>query len=93
MANDTPVWFVEEQMRLFEHPSTSLRLLMRDTVESDAAMMSRTLFAAAHGTVLFGVEERMISVPRTLIEESIENFVRLNCDGLLRRSHSRKGEG
>lgn len=90
MANDRPVptWFVEQQMRLFEHPSEPLRLLMNEADDRDVAMTSRTLFAAVHGVVLFGVEERMISVPGILLEQSIENLVRLSCEGLLRRSRS-----
>ena len=94
MENDKPVptWFVEEQMRLFEHPSAPLRLLMSEAKEPDVAMMSRTLFAAAHGVVLFGIEERMISVPAALLERSIENFVRLTCEGLLQRRRSCKGK-
>jgi Tetracyclin repressor-like, C-terminal domain len=94
MANEKPVptWFVEEQMRLFEHPSAPLRLLMSEAEEPDVAMMSRTLFAAVHGVVLFGIEERMISVPVGLLEQSIENFVRLTCEGLLQRRRPRKGK-
>ena len=90
MANDKPVptWFVDEQMRLFEHPSAPLRLLMSEAEESDVALMSRTLFAAVHGIVVFGVEERMISVPRPLLEKSIADFVRLSCDGVLQRYRS-----
>jgi AcrR family transcriptional regulator len=95
IANEKPVptWFTEEQMRLFEHPSAPLRLLMSEAKEPDVAMMSRTLFAAVHGVVLFGIEERMISVPAPLLEQSIENFVHLTCDGLLRKRRSRKGKG
>jgi AcrR family transcriptional regulator len=94
MANEKPVptWFVEEQMHLFEHPSAPLRLLMSDGDEPDVAMMSRTLFAAVHGVVLFGIEERMISVPAALLEQSIENFVRLSCEGLLQRRRPRKAK-
>jgi AcrR family transcriptional regulator len=94
MANEKPVptWFAEEQMRLFEHPSAPLRLLMSGAEEPDVTMMSRTLFAAVHGVVLFGIEERMISVPAGLLEQSIENFVRVTCEGLLRRRRSRRGK-
>lgn len=80
-----PTWFVDEQMCFFEHPSAPLRLLMSEAEEPDVAMMSRTLFAAVHGIVLFGVKERMTLVPRPLLEKSIADFVRLNCDGLLQR--------
>jgi AcrR family transcriptional regulator len=94
MANEKPVptWFAEEQIRLFEHPSAPLRLLMREAKGAEVAMMSRTLFAAVHGVVLFGIEERMISVPAPLLEQSIENFVRLTCEGLLQRRRHRKGK-
>jgi hypothetical protein len=45
MANGKPVptWFVEEQMRLFEHLSAPLRLLMSEAEEPDVAMMSHAL--------------------------------------------------
>jgi AcrR family transcriptional regulator len=85
MADGKPVpaWVIEEQMRLFEHASAPLRVLMGEAAESDVAMMSRTMFAAVHGIVLFGVEQKMISVPGASLEQSIEVFVRLNCAGLV----------
>jgi AcrR family transcriptional regulator len=90
MADGKPVpgWLIEQQMNLFEHPSAPLRMLIGPGSESEVAMMSRILFAAVHGIVLFGVEERMISVPGSLLEQNIENFVRLSCAGLLVRSES-----
>jgi AcrR family transcriptional regulator len=92
MANDKPVplWFVEEQMRLFEHPLSPLRLLMSKAEEAAVLMMSRTLFAAVHGIVVFGIEERMISVPRVSLEQSIANFVRISCSGLSQQRQIQK---
>jgi AcrR family transcriptional regulator len=90
MAEGKPIpsWFIEQQMRLFEHPSAPLRMLIGPESESEVAMMSRVLFAAVHGIVLFGVEERLISVPGDVLEQRLENFVRLSCVGLLVRSES-----
>jgi AcrR family transcriptional regulator len=91
-AKPPPVWFIEEQMRLFEHASAPLRLLMKEASNSEVLMMSRTLFAAVHGIVLFGVEQKMISVPPASLELSIEKFVRLSCAGLVHGSSSLKAQ-
>jgi hypothetical protein len=65
---------------------------MKEASNSEVLMMSRTVFAAVHGIVLFGVEQKMISVPPPSLEPSIEKFVRLYCAGLPRGSSSRKAQ-
>ena len=89
-AKPPPAWSIEEQMRLFEHASAPLRLLMKEASNSEVLMMSRTVFAAVHGIVLLGVEQKMISVPPASLERSIEKFVRLSCAGLVHAGSSRK---
>jgi AcrR family transcriptional regulator len=89
-AKPPPAWVIEEQMRLFEHASVPLRLLMEEAANSEVLMMSRTLFAAVHGIVLLGVGQKMISVPPPSLELSIEKFVRLCCAGLVHGNSSRK---
>jgi hypothetical protein len=50
--------------------------------DKEVLMMSRTLFAAVHGVVLFGVEGKMISVPHEALEQAVEQFVRVACVGV-----------
>jgi len=73
------------------HPRP-LRLLMKEASNSEVLVMSRTVFAAVHGIVLLGVEQKMISVPPASLELSIEKFVRLSCAGLVHGSSSRKAQ-
>lgn len=84
MSNGKPVpdWMIEEQMRLFDHLRTPLRLILPAAGDGQIDLMSRTLFAAVHGVVLFGVDEKMIAVRSDDLEAAIEHFVRLICAGL-----------
>jgi AcrR family transcriptional regulator len=77
-----PDWAIEEQMRLFDHAVTPLRVLTPKASDTEVLMMSRTLFAAVHGVVLFGVEGKMISVPHEALERTVAQFVRVACAGV-----------
>lgn len=85
MAGGRPVpsWAVDEQFRLFDHARLPLRRLMPDADEAQLELMSRTMFAAVHGIVLFGVDEKIIELPPPALEAQIDHFVRLTCAGLV----------
>ena len=46
------------------------------------ALLPRTLFAAVHGIVTIGLEERLVAVPLSALEAQIEWLVRATCRGL-----------
>ena len=83
-ARPVPAWAIDEHMRLFAHVAAPLRTLAPALDENDLALLARTLFAAVHGVVLLGVEQKTVAVPQDALEHEIEQFVRLVCLGLRR---------
>jgi AcrR family transcriptional regulator len=85
-----PAWVVDEETRLFVHAAAPLRVLAPEDDPKRLDLLARTLFAAVHGVVLFGLEERMIAVPSAAIEEAIMRLVRLTCAGLENEARPRR---
>ena len=81
-SRPVPAWAVEEQMRLFAHVAAPLRLLAPFVDDAELQLLARTLFAAVHGIVLLGVEQKTVAVPQEALEQKIEQLVRLVCAGL-----------
>ena len=81
-ARPVPAWAVEEHTRLFARVAAPLRLLTAPTNEAELLLLARTLFAAVHGVVLLGVEQKTVAVPQDALEQKIEQLVRLVCAGL-----------
>jgi len=77
-----PAWAIEEHMRLFAHVAPPLRALAPSLDATELALLSRTLFAAVHGVVLLGVEQKTVAVPQEALEQQIGQLVRLFCLGL-----------
>ena len=77
-----PAWAADDQLRLFRHVADPLALLVPDMDEAQQTLAARTLFAAVHGIVTLGLEERLVAVPLTALEAQIEWLVRAACRGL-----------
>jgi len=77
-----PAWAADDQLRLFPHVAAPLALLLPDMDEPRQTLAARTLFAAVHGIVTLGLEERLVAVPLTALEAQIEWLVRATCRGL-----------
>ncbi|MBS1183765.1 MAG: transcriptional regulator [Proteobacteria bacterium] len=77
-----PAWAADDQLRLFRHVAEPLALLVPDMDEPRQTLAARTLFAAVHGIVTLGLEERLVAVPLTALEAQIEWLVRATCRGL-----------
>lgn len=77
-----PAWAADDQLRLFRHVAEPLALLVPDFDETQQVLAARTLFAAVHGIVTIGLEERLVAVPLTALEAQIEWLVRATCRGL-----------
>lgn len=81
-ARPVPAWAIDEHMRLFAHVAAPLRALAPSLDPVELALLARTLFAAVHGVVLLGVEQKTVAVPQEALEQKIGQLVRLFCLGL-----------
>jgi AcrR family transcriptional regulator len=84
-----PDWAVAQQTTMFSHVLAPLRALRPAAAEQERVLLSRTLFAAVHGVVALGLDEKLVAVPRDELDRQVETLVRLVCDGLAGGSAAR----
>ena len=77
-----PEWAVSEQMDLFRHIYRPLAALFPDRPPAELGVTARSLFSAAHGMVLLGLEQKLIAVPVDALRQEIASIVRAMIDGL-----------
>jgi WHG domain-containing protein len=84
MAPEKPVpeWAVEEQMNLFRHIYHPLARLFPDWSKDELSITARSLFAAVHGMVSLGLEQKLIAVPVAALRDEIATIVKATIKGL-----------
>ena len=79
VASALPAWANEDQLRLFRHIAEPLSVTMPDLPPDALTVRARTLFAAVHGVVTLGLEERLVAVPLDRLESEIDWLTRAAC--------------
>jgi hypothetical protein len=74
-----PDWAAQDQLRLFRHIAEPLRVIFPDLDTIALTVRARTLFAAVHGIISIGLEERLIAVPIQKLADEIEWLTRAAC--------------
>jgi AcrR family transcriptional regulator len=84
MAPEKPVpeWAVEEQMSLFRHIYHPLAKLFPKWSKDELGITARSLFAAVHGMVSLGLEQKLIAVPVAALRDEIATIVKATIKGL-----------
>ena len=84
MAPGKPVpdWAISEQMDLFRHIYRPLAALLPNRSPAELGVTARSLFSAAHGMVLLGLEQKLIAVPVIELRKEIAIIVGAMIDGL-----------
>src|SRR3954447_9677752 len=84
MAPDKPVpeWAVEEQLNLFRHIYHPLAKLFPKWTADELGITARSLFAAVHGMVSLGLEQKLIAVPVAALRDEIATIVKAMVKGL-----------
>lgn len=80
IAGPLPPWQAEQQLRLFRHIAVPLGKISPELDEEAIAARARTLFAAVHGLVAVGLEERLISTPLDKLSDEIDWVLRTLCN-------------
>jgi AcrR family transcriptional regulator len=75
-----PEWAAQDQLRLFRHIALPLAAIMPNLDTISLTVRARTLFAAVHGIVTIGLEERLIAVPMQRLADEIAWLTRAACD-------------
>src|SRR6266404_3834902 len=81
-----PEWAISEQMDLFRHIYRPLAALFPNRSPAELGVTARSLFSAAHGMVLLGLEQKLIAVPVEALRKEIATIVRAMVDGMTARS-------
>jgi AcrR family transcriptional regulator len=77
-----PPWAIEEQMNLFSHIYHPLAKLFPKWTPEELGITARSLFAAVHGMVSLGLEQKLIAVPVAALRDEIAIIVRATMRGL-----------
>ncbi len=81
----TPHWFVADQDRLFLLLEEPLARLSPTASKRERALLARTLFSAVHGVVSLGLEEKIAPMPAKVLEQQLENIIRLFAAGFAKK--------
>jgi AcrR family transcriptional regulator len=82
---DVPTWYQTNLARLFAYIEAPLRQLAPGMPEKERALLARSMFSAVHGIVLIGLEEKLQSLPLTVIREQVVTMVTAMAKGLSAR--------
>ena len=77
-----PEWAIEEQMNLFRHIYHPLAKLFPTWSADELGITARSLFAAVHGMVSLGLEQKLIAVPVAALRDEIATIVKATIKGL-----------
>jgi AcrR family transcriptional regulator len=81
-ARPVPEWAVAEQMNLFRHIYRPLAKLFPKWTADELGITARSLFAAVHGMVSLGLEQKLIAVPVAALRDEIATIVKATIRGL-----------
>jgi AcrR family transcriptional regulator len=75
MPDGRPVtpWFAERQGIAFSHTDGSLAELTPQLANHDRALLARSLFAAVHGIVALGLDEKVATMPARVLQSQNKN--------------------
>ncbi len=79
LANPLPEWAAQDQLRLFRHIAEPLHVIFPGLDSLGLTVRARTLFAAVHGIITIGLEERLIAVPGRKLSDEIAWLTRAAC--------------
>jgi AcrR family transcriptional regulator len=81
---EVPTWYKTNLARLFAYIEAPLRQLAPGMADADRELLARSMFSAVHGIVLIGLEEKLQSLPLTVIREQVVTMVQATARGLAR---------
>ena len=81
-GRDVPTWYRANLHRLFDYIEQPLRQIAPTLDRPARALLARSLFSAVHGIVLIGLEEKLQSVPLTVLREQVTTMIEAFARGL-----------
>ena len=82
---DFPEWFADTQTRVFGRLEACLAPLLPELDAAALRARARALFAAVHGLVSLGIDDKLVGLPPSALDAELVAFIAIYVDGLSRR--------
>ena len=92
-GRDLPDWFAADQTRVFARLEASLATLLPELAADALRARARALFAAVHGLVRLGIDEKLVGLPPGAIDVELDAFVTTYVEGLCARVERGEAQG
>jgi AcrR family transcriptional regulator len=79
-----PDWYARQQEAAFSHIERPLGRLLPGLPAPERALLARSLFAAVHGMVVLGLDEKLAALPPGALHDQIATVVTAAARGLAR---------
>lgn len=86
-----PDWFAADQLRVFERLERRLAPVLPGAEADRLRARARALFAAVHGIVALGLDEKLVGLAPAALDAELEAFVKIYVDGLVRGAQGLSG--
>jgi AcrR family transcriptional regulator len=83
-----PQWYIDAQVPLFMLVEEPLREIRPDLDASQRALLARNVFAAVHGVVAFGLDEKLAAMPAPVLRDQLRQIVTALGSGLRQKTGS-----
>jgi AcrR family transcriptional regulator len=81
-----PQWYINAQVPLFMLVEEPLRKIRPDLDASKRALLARNVFAAVHGVVVFGLDEKLAAMPAPVLRDQLRQVVTALGSGLRQKA-------
>ena len=81
-GRDIPTWYRANLHRLFDYIEEPLRKLAPTLGDQQRVLLARSLFSAVHGIVLIGLEEKLQSIPLSVLRQQVTAMIEAFARGL-----------
>ncbi len=85
LSRPVPEWFAARQEAAFSHIETPLAALAPAMARPERALLARSLFAAVHGMVTLGLDEKVAAMPMPALRAQLRLVVEAAARGLATR--------
>jgi AcrR family transcriptional regulator len=82
-GREIPTWYRANLHRLFDYIEGPLRKLAPSLADQQRVLLARSLFSAVHGIVLIGLEEKLQSIPLSVLRQQVTAMIEAFARGLV----------
>ena len=92
-GQSVPAWYAAQQSASFMHIEAPLGALQPDLPAGERTLLARSVFAAVHGMVDLGLDEKVASMPLQVLRAQVRTIVLAVSEGLLLKKEAKTFDG